>query len=444
MKFSMISLGCSKNLVDSEMMMGQLQQAGLEYVTPEQAEVIVINTCGFIEPAKQESIDTILETAEFKKTGALQYLMVAGCLVQRYAQELAQEIPEVDAYFGVGDFARVVEILHQLQENPHQIVLQSPPENYLYQHQLPRMQATLPATAYVKIADGCDNRCSYCAIPMIRGVFRSRTIEDILIESRRLVEQGVKEICLIAQDCTLYGQDLYGDLALGRLCKELVEIEGLEWLRILYCYPSHFTDDFIDLLATHPKMCQYIDLPLQHCQTHLLKDMNRTGTKEEILALISELKSKMPDLVLRTSYIVGYPGETLEDVQALVSFVQETAFDHVGVFTYSAEEGTPAAEKDDQIDEAEKERRRNMLMEAQQKVVIKNNRQWLDKSVQVLAEKRVSEEQWIGRFQGQAPDIDGLVIVNGKAKPGEMHLVKITGIQGYDLLAMQLEKDGIA
>ena len=444
MKFSMISLGCSKNLVDSEMMMGQLHQAGFEYVTPEQAEVIVINTCGFIEPAKQESIDTILETAELKKTGSLQYLMVAGCLVQRYANELAEEIPEVDAYFGVGDFAQVVEILNQLQTDPHQIVRRSPPENYLYQHQLPRMQATLPATAYVKIADGCDNRCSYCAIPMIRGVFRSRTIEDILLESRQLVEKGVKEICLIAQDCTLYGQDLYGELALGRLCKEIVEIEGLQWLRILYCYPSHFTDDFIDLLATHPKMCQYIDLPLQHCQTHLLKDMNRTGTKEEILTLISELKNRMPDLVLRTSYIVGYPAETSEDIQALVTFIHETAFDHVGVFTYSPEEGTPAAEKDEQIDETEKERRRNLLMETQQKVVIKNNRRWLDKIVIVLAEKGISEDQWIGRFQGQAPDIDGLVIVKGQATPGEMHRVRITGIQGYDLLAVQLERDEIA
>jgi len=442
MKFSLISLGCSKNLVDSEMMMGLLRQDGLEYVTPEEAEVIVINTCGFIEPAKQESIDTILETAKLKTSGHLKYLMVAGCLVQRYANELAQEIPEVDAYFGVGDFTEVVEILHNLQADPHQIIMQSPPENYLYQHHLPRMQATLPATAYVKIADGCDNRCSYCAIPMIRGVFRSRTIEDILMECRQLVLQGVKEICLIAQDCTLYGQDLYGDLALGRLCKEIVAIDSLQWLRILYCYPSHFSDDFIELLASHPKMCQYIDLPLQHCQTHLLKDMNRTGTKEEILSLISELKAKMPDLVLRTSYIVGYPGETKEDIQALVAFIQETAFDHVGVFNYSPEEGTPAAERQDQVDEAEKENRRNILMEAQQKVVAMNNRRWLNKSVRVLAEKKISDEQWIGRFQGQAPDIDGLMIVRGKAIPGEMHWVKITGMQGYDLLAVQLGRDG--
>ena len=442
MKFSLISLGCSKNLVDSEMMMGLLRQDGLEYVKPEEAEVIVINTCGFIEPAKQESIDTILETAELKKTGQLKYLLVAGCLVQRYADELSKEIPEVDAYFGVGDFAAVVEILHQLQTSSQQIVLRSPPENYLYQHHLPRMQATLPATAYVKIADGCDNRCSYCAIPMIRGAFRSRTMEDILLECRHLVQQGVKEICLIAQDCTLYGQDLYNELALGKLCKEIVAIEDLQWLRILYCYPSHFTNDFIDLLSEHPKMCQYIDLPLQHCQTHLLRDMNRTGTKEEILDLVSKLKAKMPNLVLRTSYIVGYPGETLEDIHALIEFIKETAFDHVGVFTYSPEEGTPAAEKSEQIDEAEKENRRNMLMEAQQKVVAQNNRRWLHQSVRVLAEKTISGDQWIGRFQGQAPDIDGLMIVQGCATPGEIYWVEITGIQGYDLLAVQLERDG--
>lgn len=444
MKFSLISLGCSKNLVDSEMMMGMLSQAGYEYVKPEEAEILVINTCGFIEPAKEESIDTILESAQWKTTGSLKYLLVAGCLVQRYASDLAREIPEIDALFGVGNFTDVLEITDLVRQGSTQIVRNSPPERYLYQHLYPRQQATLPATAYVKIADGCDNRCSYCAIPFIRGRFRSRTIEDIVAECKDLVGRGVKEICLIAQDCTLYGKDLYGEFSLGRLCREIVQIQDLRWLRILYCYPSHFTEDFMNLLETHPKMCQYIDLPLQHCQTHLLKEMNRTGSKEDILELIQDIKRRMPDIVLRTSYIVGFPGETRADVEELAHFIRETEFDHVGVFLYSPEEGTAAYEKEDSISPEEKDQRRKIVMAAQQEVVARNNLKWVHKKVEVIVEKKLSHDQWIGRFRGQAPDIDGLILVQGVAEVGDLKYVEIKGLKGYDLLAVQQEGEVLA
>ncbi len=444
MKFSMISLGCTKNLVDSEMMMGVLANAGYTYAQPEESEVVVVNTCGFIESAKQESIDQILEMAELKKTGALKYLLVTGCLVQRYAKELAAELPEVDALIGVGDFPSVLKILEQIRQQKQQVVAVSEPENYLFDHTMPRMQATMPAIAYVKIADGCNNRCSYCAIPMIRGHYRSRTVEDILAECRELVANGVREICLIAQDCTLYGQDLYGEYALGRLCRELVQIAELHWLRILYFYPTHFTDDFIELMASNPKMCQYIDLPLQHCQDSILQAMHRTGSKAEILALIAKLRQAMPDLVLRTSYIAGFPGETAEDAEALRQFILQTKFDHVGVFTYSAEDGTGAVAMPMQVEEAEKQRRRNLLMEAQQSVVQEKLQRWLGKEIEVLLEKEVSEQCWLGRFRGQAPDIDGLVIYQGNGVVGSFVKARAIAIQGYDLVAEAIKGDGIA
>lgn len=441
MKFSMISLGCTKNLVDSEMMMGVLANAGYTYAPPEAAEVVVVNTCGFIESAKQESIDQILEMAELKKTGSLKYLLVTGCLVQRYAKELSAELPEVDALIGVGDFPSVLKVLEQIQSQKQQVVVVNAAENYLFDHTMPRMQATMPAIAYVKIADGCNNRCSYCAIPMIRGHYRSRTVEDIVVECHDLVASGVREICLIAQDCTLYGQDLYGEYALGRLCREIVKIEELHWLRILYFYPTHFTDDFIELMAANPKMCQYIDLPLQHCQDGILKAMNRTGSKADILALIAKLRRAMPDLVLRTSYIAGFPGETPEDAEALKQFILETKFDHVGVFTYSAEDGTTAVVMAKQVEETEKQRRRNLLMEVQQSVVEEKLQRWVGKEIEVLLEKEVSDGCWLGRFRGQAPDIDGLVIYQGSGTVGTFVQAKATGTQGYDLLAEAIKGD---
>src|SRR5665647_1590950 len=443
MKFSMISLGCTKNLVDSEMMMGVLANAGYTYSQPEAAEVVVVNTCGFIESAKQESIDQILEMAELKKTGSLKYLLVTGCLVQRYADELAAELPEVDALIGVGDFPAILKVLNQVQSQKQQVVVVNAAENYLFDHTMPRMQATMPAIAYVKIADGCNNRCSYCAIPMIRGHYRSRTVEDIVAECQDLVANGVREICLIAQDCTFYGKDLYGEYTLGRLCREINKIEELRWLRILYFYPTHFTPDFIEQMATNPKMCQYIDLPLQHCQDSILKAMNRTGSKAEILALIGKLRQAMPDLVLRTSYIAGFPGETPEDVEALRQFILETKFDHVGVFTYSAEEGTTAFVMANQVEAAEKQRRRAIFMEAQQTVVQEKLQRWVGKEIEVLLEKEVSDRSWLGRFRGQAPDIDGLVIYHGSGAVGIFVQAMVTGTQGYDLLTETIKGDGI-
>ena len=441
MNFSMISLGCSKNLVDSEMMMGLLEQKGYNYVQPEEAELIIINTCGFIEPAKEESIETILETAQLKEEGKLKYLIVAGCLVQRYADALAQELPEVDGFFGVGNFAQVLEITEKIVAEKEWVVLSSDPMDYLYTAKMPRKLATLPATAYVKVGDGCNNRCSYCAIPIIRGDYRERSMEDIVAESAGLIEGGVKEICLIAQDTTYYGYDLYKRPALGELCQRILVLAGLVCLPVLYLYPTHFSQDFIALLANHPKMCAYVDLPLQHCQTHLLKAMNRPHSKEYLLDLIAKLRREIPEVILRTSYIVGFPGETDEDVEALAEFIKETAFDHVGIFIYSPEEGTSAYDLGDPIPLEEKERRRNYLMTVQQEVVKDNNLKFLNREMDVLIEGQTKDGQWIGRTQGQSPDIDGLVIFRGAGEFGQVVPVKIDEIKAYDLLGHRIERD---
>lgn len=441
MKFSMISLGCSKNLVDSEMMMGILAENGFTYVEPEEAEVVIINTCGFIAPAKEESVETILETAQLKKEGKLRYLLVAGCLVQRYLKELAAELPEVDGFFGVGDFDQVLAVTKRVIDEKERVMMAGNPNNYLYHHSLPRKLGTLPGTAYVKIADGCNNRCSYCAIPMIRGDFRSRTIEDILAECQNLIEGGVKEICLIAQDSTYYGKDIYGRFALGELCSKILELPDLVWLRVLYLYPTHFEDDFIDLLANHPKMCPYVDLPLQHCQTPLLQAMNRHHSKEDLLSLVSDLRFRIPNLILRTSYIVGFPGESEDDVKALGEFMEETAFDHVGIFIYSPEEDTPAFDFPEEIDEEEKNRRRDYLMVLQQKIVIENNQKHIGKIYDILVEGQTDTGYWIGRSQGQSPDIDGLTLFKGEGKLGEVYPVLIEEIRGYDLYGSKSERD---
>ncbi len=434
MKVGVISLGCAKNLVDTEVMLGLLRQSGHEIVTDQNsAEIMIINTCGFIESAKQESINTIIETGQLKTTGSLRLLLVAGCLSQRYREELLSELPEVDAIIGTGDVTSIVPIIERALEGERVVQIGEP--EFLYDENHPRVQSTPDATAYVKIADGCDNCCSYCIIPQLRGHYRSRTIESIVIEVERLAQQGVREFCLIAQDTTRYGLDRYGEYQLPELMRRLAKIEGVKWIRLLYCYPTHFTDEIITTMANEEKVCKYIDLPLQHSEDRVLREMNRRGDQESIRTLLAKLRQAMPQLVLRTSLIVGFPGETQDDVDALAAFVKDVEFDHLGVFTYSQEEGTVAGARADQVDENVKEKRRDQIMRVQAEVARRRHQRWVGQVVDVVIEGINDNGHRIGRFWGQAPGVDGVVVVrNTHASVGQFCRVKITGALQYDLV----------
>ena len=436
-KVSMVSLGCPKNLVDAEVMLGCLPSEEYEITTNEkEADIIIVNTCSFIKEAKQESIDTILDLADRKHDARCRLLVVTGCLPQRYQEELGAELPEVDIFIGTGEYPRIAEILAEKRTTPGQLRYVGDP-NFIFDPDLPRLNSSPAYTAYLKIAEGCSNCCSYCVIPSLRGALRSRPFEQVLKEARELVKGGVKELNLIAQDITAYGRDLPEPTSLEALLAELVKIDGLHWIRLLYAYPDGITDELIRLIRDEEKICKYIDIPLQHISDPVLKRMGRRGGETEIRRLIGRLRSAVPDLAIRTSLIVGFPGETDDDFQRLVQFVEEARFDRLGVFCYSREEGTPAAEMEDQITERVKRQRYKKLMKVQARVSFKQNRRLIGTVEQVLVEGYSDETDLLlkGRSSRQAPDIDGLVYITaGTANVGEIVPVRITDSSDYDVI----------
>jgi ribosomal protein S12 methylthiotransferase len=436
-KVSLVSLGCPKNLVDAEVMLGYLAEQGYTVTTDErEADIIIVNTCSFIKEAKQESIDTILDLADRKNDGHCRLLVVTGCLPQRYQEELARELPEVDIFVGTGDYPRIAEIIAEKDGQQEQLRYIGDP-NYLVDLDRPRLQSSPHYTAYLKIAEGCSNCCSYCVIPSLRGAFRSRPLDTVLAEARSLVAGGVKELNLIAQDITGYGRDLEGGVSLELLITELAKIEDLRWLRLLYAYPDGITDGLIRLIREEPKVCKYLDIPLQHISDPVLSRMNRRSTEAEVRALVARLREEVPDIALRTSLIVGFPGETEEDFRKLLHFVEEAQFDRLGVFCYSREEGTPAAELPDQVSERVKRERHKKLMRAQARVSFKRNRRLIDTIEEVIVEGYSEETELLlkGRSSRQAPDIDGQVYVTaGNANVGDIVRLRITDSSDYDLI----------
>lgn len=437
LKVSLISLGCPKNLVDSEVMLGQLPLDRYEIVTDESvADIIVVNTCAFINDAKEESIDTILEVADYKTTGQCKMLIVAGCLPQRYVGKLQKQLPEVDLFIGTSEGARIVELVEEyLLTGSPSIEIGEP--DYLYDDTVARVNSSPTYTSYIKIAEGCSNRCSYCIIPQLRGELRSRSIDSVISEARNLVEQGVTELVLIAQDITAYGQDRKDGATLEKLLQELVKVEGVVWIRLLYAYPDGISDELIALIAKEKKICNYLDLPLQHIDDDILKRMNRRLDEQGIRSLIKRMRDRIPDLTLRTSFIVGFPGETREQFNRLLAFVEEGLFDRVGVFRYSREEGTAAAKFSEQVAGQTKKSRLNKLMKAQARVSFNKNRALLGRTETVLVEGYSEETDLLlkGRGQRHAPEIDGqFLITDGHADVGEYVQLKITDSSEYDLI----------
>lgn len=436
-KVSMVSLGCPKNLVDAEVMLGRLAKDRYEITTDErEADIIIVNTCSFIKEAKQESIDTILDLADRKQDGRCRLLIVTGCLPQRYQEELARELPEVDIFVGTGDYPRIAEIIEEKSSRPEQLRYIGDP-NFVFDESLTRLNSSPAYTAYLKIAEGCSNCCSYCVIPSLRGAFRSRPLESVLAEARSLVAGGAREINLIAQDITTYGRDLPGAPSLETLIRELAAIDGLAWIRLLYAYPDGITDGLIQIIKNEPKVCKYLDLPIQHISDPVLKRMNRRSTEPQIRELVARLREEIPDIALRTSLIVGFPGETEEDFRTLLHFVEEAQFDRLGVFCYSREEGTPAAEMPDQVSERVKRERYKKLMKAQARVSFKRNRRLIDTEEQVIVEGYSEETELLlkGRSSRQAPDIDGQVYITaGNANVGDIVRLRITDSSDYDLI----------
>ncbi|CAM4320989.1 MAG: 30S ribosomal protein S12 methylthiotransferase RimO [Paenibacillus macerans] len=433
-KVKIVTLGCEKNLVDSEIMSGLIDRRGYSLVDDrDDATVIIVNTCGFIDAAKEESVNTILELAELKESGKLKALIVSGCLTQRYKQALMEEMPEIDGIVGTGDFHNITQIVDEAVKGKKPVYVGNPVFNY--EQVLPRKLSTARYTAYVKIAEGCDNNCTFCSIPLMRGKFRSRSIESIVEEVKGMAAQGVKEFSLIAQDSTNYGTDLYGDYKLPELLDRVSRVDGVEWVRLHYAYPGFFTDELIDMIASNPKICKYVDMPLQHSEDAILKRMRRPGRNRDIRELIAKIRSRIPDVSLRTSLIVGFPGETEEDFERLCDFVREIKFDRLGVFTYSQEEDTPASRLPDQVAEDVKEWRANTLMEIQRTVANENSGKYIGKVLDVLVERYDGRSDvYVGRSQFDAPEIDGEVFVtNCSGNIGDIAKVRITHAFEYDL-----------
>ena len=448
-----VSLGCDKNLVDSEKMLGLLNEAGYRVAQEEsEADAIVVNTCCFIHDAKEESVETILEMAEWKKKGRLKALIVTGCMAQRYQDEIQQEIPEVDAVIGTTGYTEIVpildEILAEAEASQKEAAVEEPKEKSFVNccpsiDLLPasladkRVVTTGGYTAYLKIAEGCNKRCTYCIIPYIRGHYRSFPMEDLLEEARKLAEGGVKELILIAQETTVYGMDCYGRKALPELLTKLCEIEGIEWIRILYCYPEEITEDLIQVMKEQPKICHYLDIPIQHSEDTILKRMGRRTNRAELVSLVEKLRKEIPDIVLRTTLITGFPGETEEEFKNMVDFVDSMEFDRLGVFPYSAEEGTKAAEMDGQITEEVKESRRDEIMALQQEISADKAASRIDDEMSVLIEGYLYEDDiYIGRTYMDAPKVDGNVFVRAEEEliSGDIVPVRITGANEYDLM----------
>jgi ribosomal protein S12 methylthiotransferase len=440
-RVGVISLGCAKNLVDTEVMLGHLDGAGHRLVSdPADADVIVVNTCGFIEAAREESIQTILEAAELKKTGHLRRLVVAGCMVQRYPEELRESLPEVDSFIGLDQLSEIIDSVPERDGaqagGPLQIV-SGTGSSYLYDETTPRMLATPPWTAYVKIAEGCDHTCSFCAIPSFRGRFRSRAPESVVREARELASRGVREINLIAQDSSDYGRDLGRADGLERLLEELDGLPGVRWIRVHYLYPNTITDRLIESMARLDRVVKYVDLPLQHAHPETLRRMRRGGTAAGHLRLLERFRSSIPDAAFRTTLIVGFPGETEAEFAALEEFVAEARFDHLGVFTYSHEKGTLAGDGEDDVPAEVKNERRERIMKLQQGIARTANERWVGRTLEVLVEGTHPETDrlLVGRLSTQAPDVDGQVLINdGSAGPGEFVPVELTEVAGYDLV----------
>lgn len=433
-KVAIVTLGCEKNLVDSDIMSELIDKRGYELVkNPEEATVVVVNTCGFIDAAKEESVNTILDMADLKQDGNLKSLIVAGCLTQRYKEVLMQEMPEIDGIVGTGDFDKITDIIEQSLIGERPVYVGNPVFSYESISRRKVEEGTY--TAYVKIAEGCDNTCTFCIIPTLRGKFRSRSIESIVREAEDLASQGIKEISLIAQDLTNYGFDLYGERRLPDLLTEVSKVEGIEWVRIHYAYPGYFTDQLIDVMANNPKVCNYIDMPLQHSEDAVLKRMRRPGRQRDIRELVGKIRDKMGQVAIRTSIIVGFPGETEEDFERLCEFIREIKFDRLGVFTYSQEEGTAANRLQEQVDQETKERRANILMEIQREIAAERNGRFVGQTLDVLIEKYDGKNDiHIGRTEFDALEVDGEVFVTGyKGDLGQVVKVKITHSYDYDL-----------
>ncbi len=433
------SLGCDKNRVDSEVMLGLLEKADFCIVAEEKdADILVVNTCCFIKDALEESIETILEMAEYKKIGRCKALVVAGCLGQRYEKEIFEEMPEVDAVIGTASYEAVAEVAQRLLEGEKQIrQLEDIHQSMKDENGKLRILSTAGYFAYLKISEGCDNACTYCVIPKMRGRHRSRKMESLIEEATVLANQGVKELVLVAQDTSIYGRDLYGEIRLPELLQSLCKIEGIEWIRLLYCYPETLTDKTIQVMAAEEKICHYIDMPIQHGCDSILKRMGRKSSQELIRIKIQKLREAMPDIAIRTTLIVGFPGETDEEFSNLLSFVQETKFERLGVFTYSQEDGTPAAQLPDQIEEEVKDERKNILMEVQKSVSAQYCSKQVGKVISVLIEGKLPQEEvYCGRTRQDAPDIDGLVFVSGTDEllSGDIVQVKIQESSDYDLI----------
>lgn len=437
MKVLLISLGCDKNLVDSEVMLGLLNKAGHQLTNDEtEADVVVVNTCAFISDAKEESINTIIEMGELKKTGKLKKLIVAGCLSQRYKDEIMKELPEIDVIIGATNYDKIVEAIGTDEESIVDDI------NYTPRPIAERIVTTNASMAYFKIAEGCNKLCTYCIIPHIRGRYRSMPMDSLIASAEKLASDGIKELVLVAQETTLYGVDLYGEKKLPELLTKLSEIEGIEWIRLLYCYPEEITDELIEVMATNPKICHYVDIPIQHSENAILKRMGRRTSREDIVELVGRLRTAMPDIAIRTTLISGFPGETQELHDGLVDFVDECEFDRLGVFTYSPEEGTPAAEYEDQVDVELAAKWRDEIMELQQEISYEKNQQMIGSTQKVLIEGYlVDDDVYVGRTYRDAPGVDGIVFVSAPYEliSGSFVDVKITEANEYDLTGVIVE-----
>lgn len=440
-KIGFISLGCDKNRVDSEVMLGYLRQAGYHLTGDlREAEIIVINTCGFITAAKEESITTILEAARYKEDGNCRHLLVAGCLAQRYGNELLTEMPEIDGVMGTGSVPEIVSVLKKMQTGDRVAEINGP--GYVHSWWVPRLLTTPGHTAYLKIAEGCDNCCSYCAIPAIRGSYRSRSMGDILAEADNLCSRGVKELIIVAQDTTRYGLDLYGRLALADLLRELVAMEKCRWIRLMYCYPASVTNELIQVMASYPKICRYMDLPLQHISPRLLRLMNRRGSREKIVNLIKRMRQAVPGLALRTTFIVGFPGETEAEFQELLNFMEQVQFERAGVFGFSPEEGTAAVALPGRVSDDVIAERVERAMLLQQRISLAHNRKLVGRELTVLVEGWDAEvKMYWGRTEADAPDVDGKVYfaAEEEVREGDFVQVRILDAAEYDLSGVYLK-----
>ena len=433
-KVAVISLGCAKNQVDAEMLLYTLKERGFKLVDEaEKADAVIVNTCGFIDSAQQESIDEIIELGSLKREGKIKAIIVTGCLAERYQDEITKQLYEIDAAVGIGANEQVADIVEKALNGEETIEIF--PDKLLLPLEGGRVQSTPFYTAYLKIAEGCDNKCTFCAIPMIRGKFRSRNIESLIDEAKTLAANGVRELNVIAQDTTRYGEDIYGEPSLDKLLTELCKIDGLHWIRVLYCYPDSITDSLIDVMAKEDKIVKYIDLPLQHCNSEILHKMHRRGDRESLTALLRRIKEKMPNVIFRSTFITGFPGETEEQFEELAEFAKEINFQRLGCFAYSQEEGTPAAKMPGQLDEETKQRRADIIMEHQQSVMADYCESLIDTEVEVLVEgfDRIAE-CWYGRSYADAPEVDGCVFFTAEEKPavGDFIKVKITDYMGVD------------